>query len=521
MLMFGREARLPIDLCFGVSSDGALPETYLGYVTRLRDQLKEAYRIATQAAGHQNQKNKTRYDQRLRQQEIQGSIQQLMIKPDPRATEDQCEDDDPYASGDSSGAGSIQEQEGLPETEEVIASSQPLPEETTAGPVGAPPTVSAQSEEMDFSGHHILDETPELPTIKEQGSTSAGNDQHESDATTVAQEILKPQAGSGAIVLQGVSREKGQKGERGEKGEQGPRGPPGQSELEEMQTGIQGPPGPLGKPGRDGEPGIPGKDGLPGERGLQGLPGLKGEDGLKGEKGEPGVGLPGPRGLPGPPGPSAPFRGLSRLEPEGSGSGDLDRDNEVLRGLPGPPGPPGLPGAPGKPDSNSGPPGSPGKDGKDGPSGEPGPPGPQGHPGLDGMVGPPGKKGEKGDQGLPGAVGPKGDAGDIGSPGPEGQAGADGQPGKPGPQGPPGPPGPPGPGYGFGFEDMEGSGSISLLSEPRIPGSRGPNGPVGETGQRGPMGPKGEKGDTGPPGIAGLKVGNSFNLIYKCIVFSA
>ncbi|XP_015275348.1 PREDICTED: collagen alpha-1(XV) chain-like [Gekko japonicus] len=49
-----------------------------------------------------------------------GSIQQLTIKPDPKAAEDQCEDDDPYASGESSGHEDIQEQEGIPETQEVV-----------------------------------------------------------------------------------------------------------------------------------------------------------------------------------------------------------------------------------------------------------------------------------------------------------------------------------------------------------------------------------------------------------------
>lgn len=49
-LMFGREARLPVDLCFGLSADGVYPEIPLWYVTQMRAQLKEAYKVATEAA---------------------------------------------------------------------------------------------------------------------------------------------------------------------------------------------------------------------------------------------------------------------------------------------------------------------------------------------------------------------------------------------------------------------------------------------------------------------------------------
>lgn len=65
-LMFGREARLPVDLCFGTSSDGTKQETYLKYVTDMRKELKAAYELAESIAAKQNEGNKRRYDQKIR-----------------------------------------------------------------------------------------------------------------------------------------------------------------------------------------------------------------------------------------------------------------------------------------------------------------------------------------------------------------------------------------------------------------------------------------------------------------------
>ncbi|XP_044073506.1 uncharacterized protein LOC122885865 [Siniperca chuatsi] len=44
-LMFGRQARMPVDLCFGTSSDNTTKETYLKYVTEMRKELKAAYEL--------------------------------------------------------------------------------------------------------------------------------------------------------------------------------------------------------------------------------------------------------------------------------------------------------------------------------------------------------------------------------------------------------------------------------------------------------------------------------------------
>lgn len=65
-LMFGREARLPVDLCFGTSSDDTQQETYLKYVTEMRKELKAAYELAESIAAKQNEGNKRRYDQKIR-----------------------------------------------------------------------------------------------------------------------------------------------------------------------------------------------------------------------------------------------------------------------------------------------------------------------------------------------------------------------------------------------------------------------------------------------------------------------
>ncbi|CAM4573172.1 unnamed protein product [Caretta caretta] len=71
LLMFGREPRLPIDLCFGVSEDGDSYETHQQYVSRLREKLRDAYRLATAAARKNADRNKHRYDARVRSQELQ------------------------------------------------------------------------------------------------------------------------------------------------------------------------------------------------------------------------------------------------------------------------------------------------------------------------------------------------------------------------------------------------------------------------------------------------------------------
>lgn len=64
-LMFGREVRLPIDLFFRVSSDGASEKTYLNYVSDMRKELQAAYKLAETTSDKQNKGNKQRYDQNI------------------------------------------------------------------------------------------------------------------------------------------------------------------------------------------------------------------------------------------------------------------------------------------------------------------------------------------------------------------------------------------------------------------------------------------------------------------------
>lgn len=77
LLMFGREARLPIDLCFSVSSDGKA-ENYQQYVSKLRSDLKNAYQVAAKAADKSHGKNKRLYDKRVRDQLLEEGDRVLM-----------------------------------------------------------------------------------------------------------------------------------------------------------------------------------------------------------------------------------------------------------------------------------------------------------------------------------------------------------------------------------------------------------------------------------------------------------
>ncbi|XP_059808194.1 uncharacterized protein LOC132382212 [Hypanus sabinus] len=65
-LMFGREARLPIDVCFG-GGVGEFPgKSHLKYVSDMKRELQRAYELAEAAATKQNQRNKMRYDRKVK-----------------------------------------------------------------------------------------------------------------------------------------------------------------------------------------------------------------------------------------------------------------------------------------------------------------------------------------------------------------------------------------------------------------------------------------------------------------------
>lgn len=65
-LMFGREARLPVDICFGVSGDNTSHVSYSKYVSKMKQELQAAYQLAQATSEKMNQSNKARYDQKVR-----------------------------------------------------------------------------------------------------------------------------------------------------------------------------------------------------------------------------------------------------------------------------------------------------------------------------------------------------------------------------------------------------------------------------------------------------------------------
>lgn len=65
-LMFGREARLPVDVCFGVSADSSSSGSYSKYVSKMKQELQAAYQLAQVSSEKMNQSNKARYDQKVR-----------------------------------------------------------------------------------------------------------------------------------------------------------------------------------------------------------------------------------------------------------------------------------------------------------------------------------------------------------------------------------------------------------------------------------------------------------------------
>jgi hypothetical protein len=69
--MFGREVRLPADVCFGTSPDGIEDGCHSRYVAKLKEDLKEAFKLASAAADKRHQRNKKAYDQRARIQSLE------------------------------------------------------------------------------------------------------------------------------------------------------------------------------------------------------------------------------------------------------------------------------------------------------------------------------------------------------------------------------------------------------------------------------------------------------------------
>ncbi|XP_073318838.1 retrovirus-related Pol polyprotein from transposon 412 [Pagrus major] len=67
-LMYGREARLPVDLCFGAGSDDVDGLKHHQYVADMREELRKAYQLAADSAAKNHERNKKLYDMRVRNQ---------------------------------------------------------------------------------------------------------------------------------------------------------------------------------------------------------------------------------------------------------------------------------------------------------------------------------------------------------------------------------------------------------------------------------------------------------------------
>ena len=69
-LMFGRQPRLPIDLVLGIHPDMGNHKTHSEYVKGLRQRLQESYSLATQNSQKMGEKNKARFDRKVRAAEL-------------------------------------------------------------------------------------------------------------------------------------------------------------------------------------------------------------------------------------------------------------------------------------------------------------------------------------------------------------------------------------------------------------------------------------------------------------------
>lgn len=69
-LMFGRQPRLPIDLVLGIQPKQDGCKTHSEYVKGLRQQLQDSYALASESSRKMGEKNKTRFDAKVRAAEL-------------------------------------------------------------------------------------------------------------------------------------------------------------------------------------------------------------------------------------------------------------------------------------------------------------------------------------------------------------------------------------------------------------------------------------------------------------------
>lgn len=70
-LMFEREARLLADLCYRMSPGGVEDVCHTRYVFKLKEDLKQAYKLASEATEKRHQRNKKLYDRRVTFQSLE------------------------------------------------------------------------------------------------------------------------------------------------------------------------------------------------------------------------------------------------------------------------------------------------------------------------------------------------------------------------------------------------------------------------------------------------------------------
>lgn len=73
-LMFGRQPRLPIDLVLGTHPGKTSPKSYSDYVKGLRQNLQESYTLASEHSQMMGEKNKMRFDKKIKAAELSFSF---------------------------------------------------------------------------------------------------------------------------------------------------------------------------------------------------------------------------------------------------------------------------------------------------------------------------------------------------------------------------------------------------------------------------------------------------------------
>lgn len=76
--MFGREAWLPVDICFGIKDETQSSLTHPQYIAKLKADLQQANCLATEAAHKSHQKNKKAHDKHMKEQSLAPGDQVLL-----------------------------------------------------------------------------------------------------------------------------------------------------------------------------------------------------------------------------------------------------------------------------------------------------------------------------------------------------------------------------------------------------------------------------------------------------------